>query len=254
QGIDNADKEWDQERGAIEQEVQRDLSSPTYKLISRLNEGMFAGTPYAHDALGTKESFDKTKGADLRAFYDKWYSPANAVLVIVGDVDPVQTLAQVREQFGSIKHREVPKEAAFTLGPVKNDTFTLDSNLPYTLAVIGYRLPGSDSKDYAAAQVLADVLSSQRGDLYAMVPAGKALGAQFGMAGTYAKASLGFGLVAVATEAEAKPALDEMRSIINRYAQNGVPADLVDAAKRSELTDAAFQANSIPGLASQWSQ
>ncbi|MEK6398348.1 MAG: hypothetical protein V4734_09705, partial [Terriglobus sp.] len=67
----------------------------------------------------------------------------------------------------------------------------LDSNLPYTLAVIGYRLPGSDSKDYAAAQVLADVLSSQRGDLYAMVPAGRALGAQFGMAGTYAKASLG---------------------------------------------------------------
>lgn len=254
QGIDNADKEWEQERGAIEQEVQRDLSSPTYKLISRLNEGMFSGTPYAHDALGTKESFDKTKGADLRAFYDKWYSPANAVLVIVGDVDPVQTLAQVREQFSSVKRREVPKDAAFTLGPVKNDTFTLDSNLPYTLAVIGYRLPGTDSKDYAAAQVLADVLSSQRGDLYAMVPAGKALGAQFGMAGSYAKASLGFGLVAVASEADAKPALDEMRSILNRYAEKGVPADLVEASKRSELTDAAFQANSIPGLASQWSQ
>lgn len=253
-GVDNADHEWEQERGAITQEVQRDLSSPTYKLISRLNEGMFAGTPYAHDALGTKESFEKTTGADLRAFYDKWYSSSNAVLVIVGDVDPDQTLKQVREFFGPVKRREVPKEAAFTLSPVKNETFTLDSNLPYTLAVIGYRLPGTESKDYAAAQVLADVLSSQRGDLYAMVPAGKALGTQFGMAGSYPKASLGFGMVAVASEADAKPALDEMRSILNRYAQNGVPADLVEAAKRSEITDDAFGANSIPGLAQQWSQ
>ena len=253
-GIDNSDKEWEQERGAITQEVQRDLSSPTYKLIARLNEGMFGGTPYAHDALGTKESFEKTKGADLRAFFDRWYAPSNAVLVIVGDVDPSATLAQVRQFFGPIANRPVPKDAPFTLSPVKTDTFTLDSNLPYTLAVIGYRLPGIESKDYAAAQVLADVLSSQRGDLYAMVPAGKALGAQFGMAGTYAKASLGFGLVAVPSAGDAKPALDEMRSILTRYAEHGVPADLVEASKRSTLTQEAFEKNSIPGLATQWSQ
>jgi len=254
EGIDNSDKEWEQERGAIEQEVQRDLSSPTYKLISRLNAGMFAGTPYAHDALGTKESFDKTTGADLRAFYDKWYSPSNAILVVVGDVDVVSTMAKIREYFGSVKKREVPAEKPFTLGPVKSDSFTLDSNLPYTMAVIGYRLPGTEDKDYAAAEVLAAVLSSERADLYGMVPAGKALGTQFGMAGTYAKASLGYGMVVVPSEGDAKPALDEMRSIVARYAKDGVPADLVDAAKRSELTDAAFERNSIPGLAEQWSQ
>jgi len=38
---------------------------------------MFAGTPYAHDPLGTKDSFDKTTGAMLKEFYDKWYTPAN---------------------------------------------------------------------------------------------------------------------------------------------------------------------------------
>lgn len=254
QGIDNSDAEWNQERGAIEQEVQRDLSSPTYKLITRLNEGMFAGTPYAHDALGSKPSFDKTTGADLRKFYDQWYSPANAILVIVGDVEPAATIAQVKQFFGPIAKRPVPVRPAIKLGTVKSDTFTLDSNLPYTLAVIGYRLPGTESKDYAASQVLADVLSSQRGDIYAMVPAGKALGAQFGMAGTYAKASLGFGLVAVPSEGDAAPALKELRGIIENYAKNGIPADLVEASKRSELTDAAFRLNSIPGLGTAWSQ
>ena len=253
EGIDNSDAQWNEERGAIEQEVQRDLSSPTYKLIARLQAGMFAGTPYAYDALGTKPSFDATTGATLREFYNKWYSPSNTVLVIVGDVDPTTTLASVRQMFGGIAKRPVPAHPAVTLSPVKSETFTIDSNLPYTLAVIGYRLPGTDSKDYAAAQVLADVLSSQRGDLYAMVPAGKALGTQFGVAAENAKASLGFGLVAVPSEADATGALTEMRGILNRYAQTGVPADLVDAAKRSEVAEAQFRRNSIPGLASVWS-
>lgn len=254
QGIDNSDKEWEQERGAIEQEVQRDLSSPTYKLITRLQAGMFAGTPYGHDALGTKASFDTTTGSTLRAFYDRWYSPANSILVIVGDVEPAPTMAKVREMFGGIAKRAVPARPPVTLSAVKTDAFTIDSNLPYTLAVIGYRLPGTDSKDYAASQVLADVLSSQRGDLYAMVPAGKALGTQFGMAAENEKASLGFGLVAVPSEADASGALAEMRKILNNYAQKGVPADLVEASKRSELTEAQFRRNSIPGLASVWSE
>ena len=72
----------------------------------------------------------------------------------------------------------------------------MDSNLPYVLGFIAYRLPGTDSPDYAAAQILVDVLASQRGDLYAMVPDGKALAAEFGLAETYPKASVGYGLVA----------------------------------------------------------
>ena len=46
------EKLWDQERGAIEQEVAQDLSNPTYIFYTKLLERMFAGTPYAHDALG----------------------------------------------------------------------------------------------------------------------------------------------------------------------------------------------------------
>src|SRR5262245_58284075 len=78
----DSDAEWKQEKGAIQQEVARDLSEPTYKFITRLNQVMFAGTPYAHDALGTRESFEKTTGAMLKAFYRQWYAPNNEILVI----------------------------------------------------------------------------------------------------------------------------------------------------------------------------
>jgi zinc protease len=253
-GIDDSQAEWDQERGAIEQEVARDLSNPTYKFLDRLNADMFAGTPYAHDALGTRPSFDKTTGAMLKEFADKWYTPSNMILIVVGDVDPSATLEKIKKLYGDIPSHPLPSHPAITLQPVKSENFTLDSNLPYVLAFVAWRMPGTSSPDYAAMQILSDVLASQRADLYGMVPAGKALAAEFGMGESYPKASVAFGLVAQPAGVDATPAIEEMRQIVNKYAQDGVPADLVDAAKRAEIAQAEFQRNSIPDLASSWSE
>jgi zinc protease len=250
----DSDAEWQQEKGAIQQEVARDLSEPTYKFITRLNEDMFAGTPYAHDALGTRESFEKTTGGMLKAFYQRWYAPNNAVLVIAGDVDPEATLATVRRLYGSIPRRPIAKRPVVNLTPVKQDSFTLDSNLPYTLAFIAYRLPGTESSDYAATRVLADVLASQRGDLYALVPAGKALYANFDLAETYPKASVGFSVTALPASTAPTGVVADMRAIVANYVRQGVPAELVEAAKRQEIASALFRRNSISDLASVWSQ
>lgn len=253
-GIDDSEQQWSQEKGAIEQEVARDLSNPTYKFIKRVNEDMFEGTPYAHDPLGTKESFDKTTGAMLKEFYEKWYVPNNAILLVVGDLDPSATLAKIEQLFGDIPSRPVPERPAIDLKPIKSESFTLSSNLPYTLGFIAFRLPGTDSPDYAAMEILADVLSSERGNLYAMVPEGKALAAEFGLAETYRKASVGYGVLALPAASDPTAAVAEMRQILESYAANGVPADLVEAAKRSEIASAEFERNSIPGLTDVWSQ
>jgi zinc protease len=252
--IDDQQAQWQQERGAIEQEVARDLSNPTYKFLVRLNEDLFAGTPYAHDALGTKESFDATTGDMLKAFFRQWYAPSAAILVIVGDLQPTAALLKVKEQFESISDHAVPARPAVMLQPVKSETFTLKSNLPYTLGFIAYRFPGTRSVDFFAAQILGDVLGSQRADIYALVPAGKALAAEFGLAESFPEASVGYGLVALPSDGNAIGALRELREILNRYAKSGVSAEMVEAAKRREIAAAEFQRNSIPGLANVWSE
>ncbi len=252
-GIDDEQAQWEQERGAIEQEVSRDLSNPTYKFVNKLNSVMFAGTPYAHDPLGTRPSFNATTGAMLKKFHDAWYSPSNAILVISGDVDPAKTLAEIEHLFGTIPRHAIPKRPTIDLKPFQSQTLNINSNMPYGLGFIAYRMPGTDSPDYAATVILSDVLNSQRGNLYAMVPAGKALAAEFGLAETYRKASVGFGVVAMPAGANIQSAVAEMRQILATYAAKGVPADLVDAAKRSEIAQAEFQRNSIPGLADVWS-
>ncbi len=252
--IEDADAEWSRERGAIEQEVARDLSNPTYKFLTRMNEDLFSGTPYAHDALGTKASFDATTGEMLKMFAHDWYAPNNALLVVVGDVDPKAAVAQIDQLYGSIPMRALPAKPQVVLKPVKSETFTLDSNLPYMLTFIAYRLPGTGSADYAAAQILGDVLGSQRGNLYALVPDGKALAVQFGMAETYPLASVGFAAAAIPADGDGAAIAGEMRRILSEYATNGVPAELVEAARRQEIAGAEFERNSIPGLASTWSQ
>ena len=253
QDIKDSQEEWAQEKGAIEQEVARDLSNPTYKFITRVSEDLFAGTPYSHDPLGTKESFDATTGEMLRNFYKAWYAPNNAILVIAGDVEPDAVLAKVRDYYGKIERKTLPPRPQVNLSPVKSESFTLDSNLPYLLAFIAYRMPGTDSPDFAAVHILSDVLASQRGNIYGLVPQGKALEAEFGLAETYPKASVAYSVAVLPAAGNADPVIQDMRKIIADYVTNGLPADLVEAAKRREIAAAEYRRNSIPGLAAAWS-
>jgi zinc protease len=251
--IQDSQTEWAQEKPAIEQEVARDLSNPTYKFTTRLNEDMFSGTVYSHDALGTKDSFDATTGEMLKDFYKKWYAPNNAILVIAGDVDPRAVLAKVKQFYGDIPKRSLPPRPEIKLQPVKPESFTLDSNLSYLLAFVAYRFPGTDSPDFAAANILSDVLASQRGNLFALVPQGKALQTEFGFAEAYRKASVAYSAAVLPADANAAPVIAEIRKILADYATNGVPAELVEASKRREISGAEFRRNSIPGLAAVWS-
>ncbi|MEN6621115.1 MAG: pitrilysin family protein, partial [Smithella sp.] len=252
-GVNNSPELWKQERGAIEQEVARDLSNPRYLLYNKLLSSLFAGTPYAYDALGTIESFQKTTGTMLKNFYNQWYAPNNAVLVIVGDIDAGKTLARVKQLFEPIPGRTLPEKKPVQLVPVKPLFIKMDSDLPYGLSLVAYQLPGYNSIDYAAGVILADVLDSHRADLFSLVPDGKALFTTF-ESNILPLSGFGFAAAAFGGEKDGKALVNEIKKIIHNYGKNGIPADLVEAAKRREITNAEFRKNSIMGLASAWSQ
>jgi len=244
--------EWNEERGAIEQEVAQDLSEPSYLLFSKLRTRMFAGTPYEHDALGTRPSFEKTTAHMLKSFHDTWYAPNNAILVIAGDVEPGATLTLVQQLFADIPAKKLPPKPAVRLRPVQPASFSVDTDRPSGTLMIALRTPGPRDADFAALEVLADVLSSKRFELYGLVPQGRALSAEFALdplpAAGLAYAALSF------TSGEDPKALEaEVRAILARVAHEGVPAELVAAAKLQERSAAQFQRNSIPELAAVWS-
>ncbi|HYB43889.1 MAG TPA: insulinase family protein, partial [Candidatus Methylomirabilis sp.] len=209
--------------------------------------------PYAHDALGSKASFDRTTGAMLKRFADTWYAPNNAILVIVGDVDPDAALARVVANFGGLRRRALPPRPAVSLRPVKSRTLFLPTDLPYGLAVAAFRVPGFADPDYAAMRVLADALGSQRGAFQNLVAEGRLLDAGFSFS-PLPKAGLSFAAAAFAHGQSPSPAFGELIATLRATADKGVDPDLVEAAKRRAVTRSEFQKTSIPGLAAAWSQ
>jgi zinc protease len=252
-GIPDDEQLWSKERGAIEQEVAQNLSNPAYVFYTKLLEALFRGTPYAHDALGTRPSFGNTTAAMLKQFHDTWYAPNNAILIVVGNVQPQETLARVRALFSDIPAKPLPARPEVRLQTVQPETLNLDTDQATGMVVMAFRLPGSDDPDYAATQVLADVLSSQRGQLYGLVPEGKALYAAFA-ANAFPQAGIGYAIAGFPQGADASALVREIRHILAAEAKDGAAAELVEAAKRHERVDAEQQKNSVSGLAAAWSQ
>lgn len=252
-GLDIDDAQWAKERGAIEQEVSRDLSSPDFKFYTQLVAQLFDGTPYQHTPLGTRDSFDKTTGAMLRAFHDKWYAPNNAILVVVGDIDPSTTLAEVKAQFGDIPRKDLPARPAFDFKPARALTVQLPTDSPYGSVYLGYRMPGMRDPDYATSLVLNEVLGSQRAGLFGMGMDGTALfGGFFGDPLPHAGVGMAVGIFP--RDGNSQAVLSKMQAILAETLAKGVDPALVDAAKRKIVAGLELKKNSIEGLANAWSE
>jgi zinc protease len=253
-GLLMAPDQWAQERGPITQEVQQDNSNAFYRLFTKMQNRLIGGTPYAKNTLGTVKDFAaNVNSAQLLKFYNTWYHPNNAVYIIAGDVDPAATIARVKALFGDLPAAHLPARSPVRLGPLRGAVYHDVSDQPFTAVALGYRFPGYDSPDYAAGEILSDVLSSPRSTFGGLAYTGKALGTEF-ITQSYPKAAVGlaFGAVPVTTSPQTLDA--ELRGIIAQYQKTGVPADLVEAAKLREISQLEFNANSIQGLASEWSQ
>ncbi|HET7570603.1 MAG TPA: pitrilysin family protein [Gammaproteobacteria bacterium] len=252
-GVLDTTDAWQQERGAIEQEVARDTSDPQYLLYTRLLHALFTGTPYASTGLGTRPSFDKLTAARLKQFHDQWYVPNNAVLVIAGKVDPDKTLDTIKQLFGDIPAHKLPPRPKIKLQPVKSQTLHAKTDRPYGLVTLAFRFPATTSHDFAAAEVLGAVLSSPRGKLYALRPEGKALAAGFSYTGMK-DVGMAYAAAAFAKGQDSKALVKSVKSILQDIVTHGVDPDLVAAAKRHALTGAETRKNSISGLAGAWSE
>ena len=242
--------DWQKERGAIEQEVARDNSNPLYVLQSKAQAHVFAGTPYAHTGLGTKPSFDKTTAAMLKKFYDTWYAPNNALLVVAGDVNPQSTLAKIKALYGKIPSKKLPAKKKITLSPVNPESFTSKTDQPYGMVAYVFRMPGYRSSSYPTAELLSSALNSRRGPLAALTYEGKALGSGFDY-NTLVDTGYGYAWAAFPPGGDPKAMAKDLKAAVEK-AISGIPADLVAAQKRQALLGNALRRNSISGLAQAW--
>ncbi len=95
-------EEFDPEKQVVIEELQGGLDSPWEPLDQTVWAAAFTQHPYHSPIIGWFQDVKRTTRDDMKAYYDRWYHPRNAALVIVGNVSAPEVLAKVKKLFGKI--------------------------------------------------------------------------------------------------------------------------------------------------------
>ena len=248
----DAQSQWENERGAIEQEVIRDESTPGGDFFRDAQALAFAGTPYARQGVGTVAAFNRLTGPDIKKFYERWYAPNNAVFVIAGDVDANAVLARVRGYFEAVPRRAIPSHPVVRFRPLQQTLIRRTSTLTYPLAVVALRFPGVDSPDFLASFLLQQTLGAARGALQSLTDSGEALDAEWESTPYFPEGQLGMATAALPPGSDPYAMTKRLEGILRDYAQHGVPAELFETTKRQSIVGQELSRNSISALANDW--
>jgi zinc protease len=90
------------ERKVVEEERRLDLGLPYGEIADKGPPLVFGQHPYGHDPLGTFQDLRQATPTEVHAWWTRWYTPNNATLVIVGDVQPDRVHALCERYFGWI--------------------------------------------------------------------------------------------------------------------------------------------------------
>jgi zinc protease len=104
-----ADDEFKREMEVVKEERRmRTEDSPRAELYEQMSAVAYEASPYRRPVIGWMNDLDNLTPNDAREFYRRWYVPANAAVVIAGDVDPAKVRTLVDKYYGSIPARPVP--------------------------------------------------------------------------------------------------------------------------------------------------
>lgn len=150
-------------RVVMEERRWRTEDQPLGLVYEALNATAFMAHPYRHPIVGWMSDLQSMTVEDARAWYDGWYAPNNATLVVVGDVDARQVLALARKHFGPIPPRELPVRKPQTEPPqrgIKRVTVKAPAENPYV--ALAYKVPSlrdvEKDDEVHALDILAGIL------------------------------------------------------------------------------------------------
>ena len=152
----------DSEREVVKEEIRQQENSPVAKGFLRFLAVAFTKHPYAWTAGGNIKDLDATTPADLKKFYDTYYQPNNAMLVIVGKSTLERVKASAEKYFGKIaKAADPPRPAKDAQEPPQKEKRkeTVEPG-QVGITLIGWHIPGAREKDTYALQVAAILLGA----------------------------------------------------------------------------------------------
>ncbi|PYO93364.1 MAG: peptidase M16 [Gemmatimonadetes bacterium] len=118
--------------------------------------------PYAHTVIGSMADLDSAAAPDVQAFFDTYYAPNNATLVVVGDFNQSELRRLVNQYFAGVPSHPAPEaprcesNIAAAKGPVRREVHDAQANLDLVMRL--YRIPEHRHADTPALEILNIIL------------------------------------------------------------------------------------------------
>ncbi|MCJ7421775.1 M16 family metallopeptidase [Sphingomicrobium astaxanthinifaciens] len=176
------------ERDIVQEEYRQRYASPPYgRQLLALNENLYSASPYRRPTIGNIEELQSATLEDARAFFEAYYGPDTATLIVAGNFDEAELRAQVEKYFSDIPRRANPVSLEIETLPqplTESRTVTVTApNVPLPKVAYAWQLPPTRSRDMAAVDLITTILSG--GDNNRLDPALVRTGLAVG-AGTFA--------------------------------------------------------------------
>jgi zinc protease len=156
-----AQEEFESEKQVVEEELRIGLDGPWEALENEVWATAFRQHPYHWPTVGWLDDLEAATAADMKAYYDKWYHPRNATLVLVGDFNSAELLPRVEELFGTIPAGPEVRELHIVEPAQKGEKrVVVKKETPVERLIVGYHAPAVGEDDSYAMHLLDAILST----------------------------------------------------------------------------------------------
>lgn len=233
----------------LEERRSRTDNEPAARLREKMGPLQYSVHPYRNPVIGWENEIKAIKPQDLKAFYQRWYAPNNAILIVAGDVTPQKVLSLADTYYASIKARPLPKRERVAEPPPKEakSVELRDKSVRQPLWNREYQAPSRrlDPNGHShALEVLETVLSGgATSRIYESLVVRQKLAASAGASYSPDRYDLAeFGFYATPNPGVSMKALQEaMEAEIAKLLKDGVSREEVERAK-ARLIDGAVYA------------
>lgn len=159
-------RKFEVQRATVKNERGQRYDNAPYGVVGeKIGEALYPqGHPYSWTTIGYIEDLNRVDVGDLKRFYMRWYGPNNAVLTVAGDVNTNEVLKLAQKYFGGIsKGPDVNTQAVSAFKLDANRYVSYEDNVKFPMLNIAYPTIPANTKDDAALDVLAQILSGTQG-------------------------------------------------------------------------------------------
>lgn len=146
----------------VKEERRRSYDNRPYgNVLQVIQKNLFKEHPYKDPNVGYMEDLDAATLEEFKEYFDEYYGPNNATLVVAGDIDIEKTKKLIEDYFGPIPSGNEVKRNFIQEEPITEtvtDTF-YDPNIQLPMILLAWRTPGMKSKDAKVLDMISTLLS-----------------------------------------------------------------------------------------------